>query len=691
MRVLTVSSLLALALAASAAAALAGEPPVPIEGTLLVSGSRVDTGLYAYFMEGSSDNTTPAPLVFSMGDVSPHEDQVAYAEPLDVLPLSSVDVWKADVDGANPTNLTGPEAANLGGINCWPKWSPDAGMIAFMHCLPIEGFLPCEVGFEVWVMNADGTGAHRVSPDGVGNVHLVCWSANGYRLLCDMWYAGGPCAIDIDGTELEFLPNVAAEGDWSPDGSKIVSCAMLWDLVEGQYGVWRQLRLTNADGSGLQILVEQFIRESDALDHMAALGLECLDPLGWEGCVGWNVGPTWAQFSPLGDRVAFIAAGLGTTYPYFDPEGPEYSYQNEVWIYELETGDLTRVTDDLDYDGFLSWKGHNTYPDDPEVTVDNTTVTFSEVIADGLTTIIRDDDPPEMPAGYEFAGEFYEISTTADVSGLISICMTYLEEDIPTAVAEEDLRLLRYDEGAECWVDITTSLDPIGNTICGETYLLSVLALYVGPPVGRFLDVRYTGYGPHGNDPHWAFYEIEACAEAGIVKGYEDGCYRPDASVSRGHMAVYISRAVAGGDDNVPEFTGTPRFPDVDAEHWALDYVEYAAEQNVVAGYQDGAYHPEEEVTRAQMAVYIARAVHAPEGDAGLADYVPAEPRDFADAPPTGYGDDGSEPYWAYFHIEWCVENDVVRGYEDGLYHPERIVTRDQMAVYIARAFDLVP
>ncbi len=189
---------------------------------------------------------------------------------------------------------------------------------------------------------------------------------------------------------------------------------------------------------------------------------------------------------------------------------------------------------------------------------------------------------------------------------------------------------------------------------------------------------------------HWARGDIEACEEAGIVAGYPGGSYCPDNAVTRAQMAVYIARALAGGDDNVPVFTGTPSFPDVPEEHWALDYVEYAVEQNVVTGYDDGTYHPDEEVTRAQMAVYIARALVAPAGEAGLAGYVPAEPRNFADVPPTGYGDDGTEPYWAYTHIEYCVENGVVQGYLDGNYHPDEVVTRAQMAVYVARAFELV-
>ncbi|UCC69749.1 MAG: S-layer homology domain-containing protein [Armatimonadota bacterium] len=39
--------------------------------------------------------------------------------------------------------------------------------------------------------------------------------------------------------------------------------------------------------------------------------------------------------------------------------------------------------------------------------------------------------------------------------------------------------------------------------------------------------------------------------------------------------------------------------------------------------------------------------------------------------------------------MEYCVGNGVVAGYEDGYYHPEFAVTRDQMAVYVARAFGL--
>jgi hypothetical protein len=179
---------------------------------------------------------------------------------------------------------------------------------------------------------------------------------------------------------------------------------------------------------------------------------------------------------------------------------------------------------------------------------------------------------------------------------------------------------------------------------------------------------------------HWAFHQIEACYIAGIVSGYEDGAYHPEYPVTRDQMAVYISRALASGDAHVPAGPPTPSFPDVPTTHWAYKYIEYAKAQDVVEGYTDGTYQPSNEVTRDQMAVYIARAVARPTGEAGLASYIPPTMPDFSDVPTT---------FWAYKHIEYCKGEGIVAGYSDGTYKPAVVVTRDQMAVYVQRALQL--
>jgi hypothetical protein len=174
----------------------------------------------------------------------------------------------------------------------------------------------------------------------------------------------------------------------------------------------------------------------------------------------------------------------------------------------------------------------------------------------------------------------------------------------------------------------------------------------------------------------WAYDDISACAEAGIVGGYGDGTYSPSASVDRAQMAVYIARALAGGEENVPEGPRPPSFMDVPRDHWAFDHIEYLKAAGVVTGYVSGIYAPDRPLTRDQIAVYIARAG----GWVTNGDDMSGASALFPDVP---------AGHWAGAAIQECLDHGVVHGYDDGCYHPETVVTRDQMAVYIARAFDL--
>ena len=175
---------------------------------------------------------------------------------------------------------------------------------------------------------------------------------------------------------------------------------------------------------------------------------------------------------------------------------------------------------------------------------------------------------------------------------------------------------------------------------------------------------------------YWAFAAIEACVTAEIVAGYPDLTYRPVQPVTRDQMAVYIARALAGGDANVPAFTAPPNFPDVGTDQWALKYVEYAVAHGVVEGYPDGYYHPEDTVDRGQMAAFIARAMV--NGEANV-----------PNGPTTAFFPDVPTDYWAFKYVEYIRGESVTGGYTDGNYHPEYPCTRDQMAVFMQRAFHL--
>jgi DNA-binding beta-propeller fold protein YncE len=185
---------------------------------------------------------------------------------------------------------------------------------------------------------------------------------------------------------------------------------------------------------------------------------------------------------------------------------------------------------------------------------------------------------------------------------------------------------------------------------------------------------------PDVPNDHWALHAIVAGLNSDLVKGYPDGLYRPNGVVTRDQMAVYIARGVAGGEAHVPAGPAEAVFPDVPTTHWAYDHVEYAVANDIVQGYGDGSYQPDLSVTRGQMAVFVARAIVDPTGEEGLADYRAPAVASYRDVP---------ADYWSYRHVEYLTEVDVVSGYGDGLYRPTNFVTRDQMAVYVARGFEL--
>jgi peroxiredoxin len=134
----------------------------------------------------------------------------------------------------------------------------------------------------------------------------------------------------------------------------------------------------------------------------------------------------------------------------------------------------------------------------------------------------------------------------------------------------------------------------------------------------------------------------------------------------------------AAPSQGVVELAGVPLdgFLDVSSDHWAYGEITACLAAGIVMGYEDGTYHPEGSVSRAQMAAYISRAL------AGDDASVPA-------GPATASFPDVATGHWAYKYVEYCQAQAIAGGYQDGTYQPDAVVTRDQMAVYVQRAFEL--
>jgi hypothetical protein len=143
---------------------------------------------------------------------------------------------------------------------------------------------------------------------------------------------------------------------------------------------------------------------------------------------------------------------------------------------------------------------------------------------------------------------------------------------------------------------------------------------------------------------HWAYADVEALADAGVVEGYPSGYYRPEYTVNREQMAVFVARS------KTLELTppGTATFPDVPTDHWAYAEVENCVIAGIVQGYPDGLYRPLVDIDRAQMAVYSYRAFIDPADPAvinGGPDCTDVNP---ATATYDGWSSQDTDPGFAY-------------------------------------------
>ena len=274
----------------------------------------------------------------------------------------------------------------------------------------------------------------------------------------------------------------------------------------------------------------------------------------------------------------------------------------------------------------------------------------AENTADGIAASIRADlhrSPTTDPLSYSLIAVHPTAYWSGDVNG--------------TSIMDEVARLF----------DLLSS-DANAKVVSAEEFAFR-LRENLGDGEGgiRFADV-YT--------IQWAWEAIEAVAGHGIAQGYGDGTFRPTMAVDRAQMAVFVARALAGGEAGVPAGPAVPSFTDVPTSHWAYKHIEHCKLKGVVRGYEDNSYRPTQLVNRGQMAVFVARARAG--GDANVPP--PPATNTFPDVTAT------NEWAWALKYVEYVAAQKIVSGYWDGRYRPELVVTRDQMAVFIARAFNLM-
>ncbi|MGO4275167.1 S-layer homology domain-containing protein, partial [Paenibacillus sp. TAF58] len=258
----------------------------------------------------------------------------------------------------------------------------------------------------------------------------------------------------------------------------------------------------------------------------------------------------------------------------------------------------------------------------------------------------------------KLAGDVYEI--TKDVAGAFQKPVT-ITLPFKTSLLddEHELALYWYNEETDKWVKLDDiKVDREKGTVSGSVTHFTKFAVLVAEKshveVPALTDIK----------GHWAEAGIQALVKAGVIDGYQDGSFRPEAAVTRAEFVSMIVKAFH------LTATGGTGFSDTGG-HWAKDAIATASTLGIVDGYEDGTFGPYDNITREQMAVILARAAHLASANSGL-----------------DYKDNGDISAWAQGLLAALTAKGDLNGYEDGTLKPKAFSTRAEAAVIISRILD---
>lgn len=163
---------------------------------------------------------------------------------------------------------------------------------------------------------------------------------------------------------------------------------------------------------------------------------------------------------------------------------------------------------------------------------------------------------------------------------------------------------------------------------------------------------------------HWAQKNITSLVNRSIISGYGDYTFRPNRSITRSEAIALIAQAF-----NL-KGTTTVSFKDLNSTHWAFEYIRKGVAADIVEGYEDSTFRPDQAISRAEMTVMIAKALKM-KGTEGVTPFVDILPNNWA----------------APFIIEMKTKG-YITGYANGTFKPNENATRAEYVTVLKGAID---
>ncbi|MCC8160345.1 MAG: S-layer homology domain-containing protein [Oscillospiraceae bacterium] len=172
----------------------------------------------------------------------------------------------------------------------------------------------------------------------------------------------------------------------------------------------------------------------------------------------------------------------------------------------------------------------------------------------------------------------------------------------------------------------------------------------------------------------WYHESIDYALDNNLMYGTSDTTFEPDTTTTRGMIVTILHRL-----EDESEAEGDSIFTDVAAGEWYTEAVTWAAENNIVAGYGDGTFGPNDTITREQTAAILHRYAQYKGYDVSAGENTNI----------LSFKDAESVSEYAVPSVQWAVGTGLVSGRDDGTLDPLGGAMRAEAAAMLMRFIEI--
>ena len=164
----------------------------------------------------------------------------------------------------------------------------------------------------------------------------------------------------------------------------------------------------------------------------------------------------------------------------------------------------------------------------------------------------------------------------------------------------------------------------------------------------------------------WAYESITKMTKEGLMSGYRNGTFKPNDPLSREEAASLFSNMI--GD--TPSIMLASSFSDITSDRWSSLAIESVARANIISGYGDNTYRPEQYMSRQEFAVVADKFLH----------YQGYRTEDPTALDTIHFSDQKFIAPWAQSSVRELALWGFINYSTKGLFNPEKYITRGEAA-----------